>query len=187
MNKTTGVFVVLAFVLSCLMSFRYGHNQGQLSSQYKLDSTQVKYDTVTYDAQINVRDSTNIVDSIVVITIIDTIPFTDEIDTNAIVSNYFVRRETEVKYQDSNIVLNIRPVIVRNSLDSISFNYRLLRPTQVNYLSPKGKYEWYVGLSAGRMNVSPYLQVNIKDKYLVGVNYNLLQGGVGFSAGVRLF
>lgn len=188
MNKTTEVFIVLTFVLSCLMSFRFGHNQGQLSSQYKIDSIANQYDSIiTYKVGIDIRDSVNIIDSAVVTKIIDTIPFVDDIDTNAIVSDYFVRKETEVRYRDSNIAINIRPVIALNSLDSLSFNYRLLRPTQVNYLSPKKEYEWYVGMQVGQMVASPYIQCNIKDRWSVGVYYNAIGGGISFGVGYRLF
>lgn len=182
-DRTFSFFIVLCVVLAMFLGFRYGEQNALSRTSLKLDSVAVKYDSAISYVGLNIKDSTVFSYEKVV----DTIPFPEAIDTNAIISDYFVKREFEVAYRDTNIAINIRPVIALNSLDSLSFDYSVIRPSVVNYYSPKSVTEWYVGAEAGAMNVSPFVMVNIKDRWMVGASYNLVSPSFNVAVGVRIF
>ena len=168
-------FIVLICTACIMLGFRWG----------RVTAPPEIIESIVVDS--NVVEVTVPVHDTIPFQVIDTVDYPLGIDTNAIVQDYLLKKEFEVSFRDTNLAINIRPVIAFNSLDSLSFDYRILRPTVINKIQPKSVTEWYGGLEAGRMNVSPFVQVNVKDKWLIGVNYNLLDQSTSLSFGVRLF
>lgn len=50
------------------------------------------------------------------------------IDTQSVVSAYLEKRSYRSEFQDSSLHIEVKPVIFQNTLDSISLNYRFIRP-----------------------------------------------------------
>lgn len=190
-DRNLSIFIVISIVAACLISFRYGKNIADIDNKYDIKKIEDKYDSATtYNAVIDARDSVNIIDSTVYLVSVDTIHYLDHItdttifiDTAEVLQDYFTRKQYNVSYRDTNIVIDVKPTISYNSLDSVSINYRLLRPIQVNTLAPKAKYEFLIGAQVGQQFAAPNLQVQ-KDRYYLSVGYNLIQPtwllGVGY-------
>ena len=160
---------ILILTILLAAAFFGGHQLGVSNTKAKAqrwqeDSLVVRYDSIEVKNVIAVEAPTRV----------DTLSIPVEIDTSEILADYFSRKSYESQYRDSSLAINFKPVISHNRLDSLDFSYRILRPEQVSYFSENPKHELYAGVMAGGLFAGPKVQWSIKDRWLVGAGYNLL-------------
>lgn len=171
-------FLLLA--LGCV--FMSGVMTGKkLSSDCDIESVQKKYDSLTvYQATLKIPRSR---DSIIEVVI--EVPA--DVDTAFIVSDYFKRRKFVSEYRDTNISIEVSPVISMNTLDSLSLKYRWIRPTTITTVISKPRNEFYGGLSLGINQVAPTLYWKTDDKWLLGAAYNVVDPAVSLHFAYKIF
>lgn len=148
-----------------------------------VESVTKQYDSLTsYVANIPIPKHK---DSIITKEVIVEIPA--EVDTNAVVADYFKRRTFVTEYRDTNIAMTIRPVVSMNMLDSLSLEYKWLRPVSKTTVLSKPSNEFYGGVGLGIGQVSPMVLWNTKDKWVFGASYNIIDPSVNLYVAYRIF
>jgi len=97
------------------------------------------------------------------------------VDTTAIITNYFKTYYYTIKHQDKDINLKVNFDYQGNNIYSPVFEYKILKPTQITYRPLRGWfYGGTVGGSIDRMHqVTPEIMyINNDQAYKIG--YNLL-------------
>lgn len=117
-------------------------------------------------------------------TIRDTILRTKQ-DTSRALLSYFSSRSYRSEFSDSLLKGEIRTKISRNRLDSVSFNYSLLRETKKVTVQDPDQYQLNSALFIARGNVSPGLTLS-RNRIKGGLFYNLLTGSPGALVSVRI-
>ena len=177
-------FVTLIFLCFILFaSFDYGKKIGRDSIGYKVDSVQLRVDSLTnYTASFNVDTPDP-----QILTLVDTMEVPADVDSASIFKDYFTRKGYDLHHRDTNIFITIKPYLFNNSLDSLHLDYRILRPQSVTHVSPKKRFEVYGGMYAGRGNISPTINFSVKEKWMAGVSYNLVDPTILVGLQYRLY
>jgi hypothetical protein len=118
------------FILCLLFSFVSGCNRGKkLCKQDIVTNTVILHDTVIH----------NIVDSFpyyihgATQIVYETDTIYKNVDTIAVVRDYFSTHITDNIWQDSLVQVKIKTYISQNELKHSVFNYKILRPQQITY------------------------------------------------------
>lgn len=118
------------------------------------------------------------------------VPIPTDVDTFAVLADYFSRKEYKSIYRDSSISLTIRPVISMNALDSISLEYKWLKPLSITRIESRQKHALYVGAQIGFDGfVGPRIDYIKSDQWKAGIAYGLTDQspGLQLSFGWRVF
>ena len=109
------------------------------------------------------------------------------VDTTAIINNYFKTYSYTIKHQDKDINLKVNFDYKGNNIYSPVFKYKILKPTQITYRPLRGWfYGGTVGGSIDRMHqVTPEIMyINNDQAYKIG--YNLLGSKFNLQLGYYL-
>lgn len=152
------LIIAISFVAGaeCTRSNKYG--------QHTLKRVEKVYDSIPVPVQIAV--------SMPVSELPIAIP--NDIDTAAVIEEYFKKRTYSLTHADTNVRINMKPVISSNRLDEFNLTYEILRPQTVSYYQEAPKHELYGGFQAGGSFIGPAVHWNIRNKWLIGIQYNMM-------------
>jgi hypothetical protein len=117
-------------------------------------------------------------------------PIPRDIDTSAVLADYFSKKTFSALYADTNIRISLKPTISRNALDSLSLEYQWLRPMSITRIQARNKHALYAGFQAGlNGSFGPELTYLHNDRWKIDLGYNLQPGyeGLMLGVGVRVF
>ena len=118
-----------------------------------------------------------------------------DIDTTAILSEYFSVNKYQMKYQDDRLGFNLSAWVTRNTLDTfqlkgVTFHYDSTT-TITKELVPKKRNDIFLGGFAGGNR--EFFQAGIgataitKNNYLIGADIDLINRGIIVRAGIPIF
>lgn len=107
-----------------------------------------------------------------------------DVDTTAIITNYFKTYSYTIKHKDKDINLKVNFDYQGNNIYSPVLEYKILRPTKITYRPLRG---WFYGGTVGgsieRMHqVTPEIMY-IKNKHAYKIGYNLLGSSFNIQLG----
>lgn len=159
------LIAALVIIALCWVMFFVGFSAGKESVFVQQPTTVKVYDTIVKTV------NSEVVQGPVVMEPVSPPPI---IDTLAILQDYFTRKKYEHNYRDNDLSISLKPVISHNQLDSLSFSYKILRPTAIQHFDLKPKNGLYLGGTVGTNVVAPALDFHLKDKWIIGAQYQLV-------------
>jgi hypothetical protein len=159
----TGIFLIIFF-----FTFIFGCNHGKkLCKQDIVTNTVIIHDSVIH----------NIVDSFPYYIhgetkiIYETDTIYKNIDTIAVVRDYFSTHITDNRFQDSLIQVDLKTYISQNELKHSVFNYKILRPQEITYTNVDNSvnFDRYVYFGAS-LPIYPAKANGISNINYIGLN-----------------
>ncbi len=175
------IYYILAFLFFMLIVFMKGCQYGKQHKKCPeiITNTVIIHDTVTHEIVSTYPHYINHTDTIIYI---DTV--LQDVDTAAILKDYFATHISDNRWQDSLVIVDLKTYISENKLKNSIFNYRILRPQTitVNTVDNSIHYNKYLLLG---------LNVPLKDK-----NYETIEctfvapkwyAGAGYMPNIKSF
>lgn len=121
----------------------------------------------------------------------DTVTIPTDVDTNAILQDYYAVYGYPWEKADSNIKFNLYTTITQNKPIRYSFSYELLKPQEVVYnnIDNSITYNRYLYAGAGISTYEPNISLNLlyaSDKSYFKVGYTPKTKGIELGAGIKL-
>lgn len=158
-------------------------------------NTEYVYDTVThyiYDIWPHYIQSEPII-------IHDTVPMNIDIDTVAVIKDYYATHIYDRQWQDSLIQVQVKDFITQNKSIHNEFKYKILRPQTVTYTTVDNSIHYnsylYLGLSSPFYSSDPaFTNFDVSldltyagPKFLFGAGYTPINKAVTAKIGLKLF
>lgn len=178
MTKTTATGYILAALLGAALFI--SHCADKPNDATQIISIKEIHDTTTYAIK---GDSIPSPERI----IHDTIPA--DVDTAAILADYYSHKEYDRSFNDSNILISIQDTVSQNALGRSTINYKWKKPVQIiNTLAPVTKKSMvFIGAdlstTSGLGISAAYLNKNIlySGGYFIGDKSIQVGAKIGFS------
>lgn len=162
------LLILVPVLLTWYFTRSYFISNGGAPPGFIRDSVSVVFDTVPY------YDTTR-----PIIVAADPVPLPADIDTAAVLKDYFTRKTYRDSLQVNDVRIKVDYNLLANNLETASWQVVNLRPTQLQYFSAKEKPNRIAaGMLMGRNLVAPNLQYSYK-KLQLQVGYNLVQDPAG--------
>lgn len=172
-NLTQNMIAIVALLIMIALIFGLGYYQGKRNQPVQAKSTQRVYDTIVKTVNSEVVQGP---------AKMEPVPLPPTIDTLAVIADYYTRKNYEHTYRDNDLSITLKPVISTNKLDSLNFTYKILRPTTITTLNLKPQTAIYLGASAGSNVLAPAIDIALKDRWMIGASYNLVDNRPGMAA-----
>ena len=169
--------LILAMLGVCaylLFTRKNGNTYGNIIHEYnQVDSSSVVNKYNTQQATQWVKDTIRI-------------PIPADVDTMAILRDYYTKKVSVQEYRDSSLYAKINDTIFMNGIASRSFEYKILRPTKTVEVLPVPKLQVYAGAMMSKDLAGINATGVIKGRYMVGIGYDLRGKSPFFSAGIKI-
>ena len=183
------VITIVCILLLCLAFFGgYKYHESTVPEPINTTDTIVEYDTITYTITQDYYFQT-------VDTIIDTVQIPQDVDTLAILADYFTTYKYTRNWIDTNLSVTLVDNITQNKVESELFTYKILRPqkTIINTTNITNYSRYlYGGVSVPLDNSFNNLGVNLlyaDNRWYGGIQYEPFNPTYHFELkfGIRIF